>query len=105
MIHHQKVEQVKETNQAEILKLQSLLAPLEDRAQRLANDVKGNSAAEYFLKKASSLIEETKQDIKDLADAPSRIGGTKYLDLTIGKNFETIKDLLMKVEKLIYTSS
>ena len=71
----------------------------------LANDVKGNDAAEYFLKKAFSVIEKTKQDIRDLAIDPNRIGDYKYLDLTIGKNFETIKDLLMKIEKLIYISS
>ena len=105
IIHQQKVQQVKETNQAEISRLQSLLVPLENKAQSLANDVKGNDAAEYFLKKAFSLIEKTKQDINDLAAAPSRIGDYKYLDLTIGKNFETIKDLLMKIEKLIYISS
>ena len=105
IIHQQKVQQVKETNQAEISRLQSLLVPLENKAQSLANDAKGNDAAEYFLKKAFSLIEKTKQDINDLAAAPSRIGDYKYLDLTIGKNFETIKDLLMKIEKLIYISS
>jgi len=34
-------------------------------------------------------------------------GGTiaKYLDLTIGKKIQTIKDLFLKVEKLIYVSS
>jgi len=29
----------------------------------------------------------------------------KNLDLTIGKKIQTIKDLLLKVEKLIYVSS
>ena len=105
IIYKQKVEQVKETNQAELLRLQSLLIPLEKKAQRLADDLKENNAANSFLKKAFSLIEETKQDIKDLEYAPGRIGETKYLDLTIGKNIQLIKDLLMKVEKLIYISS
>ena len=105
IIHQQKVQQVKENNQAEISRLQSLLVPLENKAQSLANDVKGNDAAEYFLKKAFSVIEKTKQDIRDLAIDPNRIGDYKYLDLTIGKNFETIKDLLIKIEKLIYISS
>ena len=104
IIHQQKVEQVKETNQAELLRLQSLLVPLEKKAQSLVGDLKENSAADHFLKKAFNLIEETKQDIKDLENAP---GGTnaKYLDLTIGKKIQTIKDLLLKVEKLIYVSS
>ena len=33
------------------------------------------------------------------------LGNTKYLDLTIGKKIQTIKELLMKVERLIYISS
>ena len=104
IIHQQKVEQVKETSQAGLLRLQSLLIPLEKKAQSLAGDLKENNAAEHFLKKAFNLIEEAKQDIKDLENAP---GGTnaKYLDLTIGKKIQTIKDLLLKVEKLIYVSS
>jgi len=105
IIYKQKVEQVKETNQAEILRLQSLLVPLEKKAQRLADDLKENSAADSFLKKAFNLIEKTKQDIKDLENAPGGIGDTKYLDLTIGKKIQSIKDLLLKVEKLIYISS
>ena len=102
--HQQKVEQVKETSQAGLLRLQSLLIPLEKKAQSLTGDLKENSAAEHFLKKAFSLIEEAKQDIKDLEYAP---GGTnaKYLDLTIGKKIQTIKDLLMKVARLIYMSA
>jgi hypothetical protein len=105
IIHQQKVEQVKETNQAELLRLQSLLVPLEKKAQRLADDLEGNNSADYFLKRAFNLIEEAKQDIKDLEYAPGRINDTKYLDLTIGKKIQTIKDLLIKVEKMIYTSS
>jgi len=102
--YKQKVEQVKEISQAELLRLQSLLVPLENKAQSLAGNLKENIAAEHFLKKAFNLIEEAKQDIKDLENAP---GGTnaKYLDLTIGKKIHTIKDLLLKVEKLIYVSS
>ena len=105
IIHQQKVEQVKEISQAELLRLQSLLVPLEKKAQRLADDLKENSAADSFLKKAFNLIEKTKQDIKDLENAPGGIGDTKYLDLTIGKKIQSIKDLLLKVEKLIYISS
>jgi len=104
IIHQQKVEQVKEISQAGLLRLQSLLVPLEKKAQSLAGDLKENNAAEHFLKKAFNLIDEAKQDIKDLEYAS---GGTnaKYLDLTIGKKIQTIKDLLLKVEKLIYISS
>jgi len=105
IIHQQKVEQVKETSQAGLLRLQSLLVPLEKKAQSLTGDLKENSAAEHFLKKAFSLIEEAKQDIKDLEYAPGRTSDAKYLDLTIGKKIQTIKDLLLKVEKLIYVSS
>ena len=82
-----------------------MLVPLEKKAQRLADDLEGNNSADYFLKRAFNLIEEVKQDIKDLEHAPGRINDTKYLDLTIGKKIQTIKDLLMKVERLIYISS
>jgi len=105
IIYQQKVEQVKETSQAGLLRLQSLLVPLEKKAQSLAADLKENSAAERFLKNAFNLIEETKQDIKDLEYAPGGIGNTKYFDLTVGKKIQAIKDLLMKVESLIYISS
>ena len=105
IVHQEKVEQIEETNQAEILRLQSLLIPLEKKAQRLADDLQGNNAAGNLLKNAFNLIEDTKQDIKDLEYAPDRIRDPKYLDLTIGKKIQTIKDLLIKVEKIIYTSS
>ena len=105
IVHQEKVEQIEETNQAEILRLQSLLIPLEKKAQRLADDLQGNNAADNLLKNAFNLIEDTKQDINDLEYAPDRIRDTKYLDLTIGKKIQTIKDLLIKVEKIIYTSS
>ena len=45
IIHQQKVEQVKEISQAGLLRLQSLLVPLEKKAQSLAGDLKENSAA------------------------------------------------------------
>ena len=105
IIHQQKVEQVKETNQAELLRLQALLVPLEKKAQRLTDDLEGNNSADYLLKRAFNLIEEVKQDIKELEYAPGRINDTKYFDLTIGKKIQTIKDLLMKAEKIIYISS
>ena len=104
IIHQQKVQQVKEINQAELLRLQSLLSPLEREAERLSNDLHGNNAAANLLNKAFNLIEQTKQDIQDLEYISGKIDA-KNLDLTIGKNIQTIKDLLMKVEKLIYASS
>ncbi len=104
IIHQQKVEQAKKVSHAEILRLQSLLDPLEKEAKRLSADVQGNNAATNLLNKAFVLIEQTKQDIKDLEYVSGRID-TKNLDLTLGKNLQAIKDLLMKVEKLIYTSS
>ena len=104
IIHQQKVQQVKEINQAELLRLQSLLSPLEREAERLSNDLQGNNAAANLLNKAFNLIEQTKQDIQDLEYISGKIDA-KNLDLTIGKNIQTIKDLLMKVEKLIYISS
>ena len=104
IIHQQKVEHVKQINQAELLRLQSLLDPLEKKAEKLVGDLQGNNAAANLLNNAFNLIEQTKQDIKDLEYTSGRINA-KNLDLTIGKNIQTIKDLLMKVEKLIYTSS
>ena len=105
IIHQQKVEQVKEINKTQLLRLQSLLVPLEKKAQNLADDLKENNTADNLLKRAFNLIEETRQDIKDLANTPIKINDTKYLDLTIGKKIQTIKDLLLKAEKLIYISS
>ena len=105
IIHQQKVEQVKEINKTQLLRLQSLLVPLEKKAQNLADDLKENKMADNLLKRAFNLIEETRQDIKDLANTPIKINDTKYLDLTIGKKIQTFKDLLLKAEKLIYISS
>ena len=105
IIHQQKVEQVKEVNQTQLLRLQSLLVPLEKKAQNLADDLKEKNMADNLLKRAFNLIEETRQDIKDLEYTPTKINDTKYLDLTIGKKIQTIKDLLLKAEKLIYISS
>ena len=104
IIHQQKVDQIKEVNQAELLRLQSLLDPLENKAKNLVDDLQGNTGATTLLNNAFNLIEKTKQDIKDLEYTSGRINA-KMIDLTIGKNIQIIKDLLMKVEQLIYTSS
>ena len=105
IIHQQKVDEVKEINKAQLLRLQSLLDPLENKAKILTDDLQGNNAAANLLKYTLNLIEKTRQDIRDLEYIPDRIADTKNLDLTIGKNIQTIKDLLIKVEQLIYTSS
>ena len=102
IIHQQKVEQVKETNQAELLRLQSLLVPLEKKAQSLAADLKENNAANSFLKKAFNLIKETKQDIKDLEYTPVKISDAKYLDLTIGKKIQTIHNGKMEAGRHLF---
>ena len=104
IIHQQKVDQIKQVNQAELLRLQSLLDPLEKKAKNLVDDLQGNTGATTLLNHAFNLIEKTKQDIKDLEYTSGRINA-KMVDLTIGKNIQIIKDLLMKVEQLIYTSS
>ena len=104
IIHQQKVDQIKEVNQAELLRLQSLLDPLEKKANNLVDELQGNTAATTLLNNAFNLIEKTKQDIRDLEYTSGKINA-KMLDLTIGKNIQIIKDLLMKVEQLIYTSS
>jgi len=56
IIHQQKVEQVKETNQAELLKLQALLVPLEKKAQRLADDLKENNRRIIYSKELLILL-------------------------------------------------
>ena len=51
IIHQQKVDQLKEVNQAELLRLQSLLDPLEKKANNLVDDLQGNTAATTLLNK------------------------------------------------------
>ena len=65
-----------------------------------------NSAASYFLDRAFNLIEDVRGDLKDLEYAPPTLrDDSKYIDLTIGNKIKTIKEILIKVERLIYTSS
>ena len=106
VIHIQKVDQAKETQQDKFLKFEVILNSLENNAKRFAEDVEVNNPANYFLDKAFNLIEEVRSDLKDLQYAPSSLrDDSKYIDLTIGNKIETIKDILIKVEKLIYISS
>ncbi len=106
IIHKQKVDNAKDLQQAKFLKFKAILDSLENKAKKLASDVEVNSGAEYFLKKAFSLIEDVRMDIKDLEYAPTMMrDDSKYVDLTIGSKIKTIKDILVKVERLAYTSS
>jgi len=56
IIHQQKVEHVKETSQAGLLRLQLLLVPLENKAQSLAADLKENSAQSISSKRLLVLL-------------------------------------------------
>ena len=106
IIHKQKVDNAKDLQQAKFLKFKAILDSLENKAKKLASDVEVNSGAEYFLKKAFSLIEDVRMDIKDLEYAPTMMrDDSKYVDLTIGNKIQSIKDILIKVERLIYISS
>ena len=106
IIHQQKIAQASEIQQTKLLKYKSVLDSLENKAKRLADDAGENIGANSFLNKAFSLIEETRKDLSDLEYAPTTMrDDSKYFELTIGKNIQTIKDLLAKAERIIYTSS
>ncbi len=106
VIFKQKVEQAKEIHQSKFLSFKLVLDSLENKAKKLADDVEVNSAANYFLDKAFKHIENARNDIKDLEYAPpSARDDSKYVDLTIGNKIQSIKDILIKVERLIYISS
>jgi hypothetical protein len=106
VIYKQKVDQAKEIQQNKFLKFKAILNSLENKAKTLAEDVEVNNPAGYFLDRAFSLIEEVRSDINDLQYAPTSLrDDSKYIDLTIGNKIQTIKDILIKVERLIYTSS
>ena len=106
IIYKQKVDQAKEIQQNKLLKFKAILDSLENKAKRLANNVEADSGADYFLNKAFNLIEDVRSELKDLELAPTAIrDDTKYIDLTIGNKIKLIKDILIKVERLIYTSS
>ena len=106
IIYQQKVEQAKEIQQTSFLKFKTILNSLEEKATRLADDVQANSAASSFLDRALNLIEDVKSDLKDLEYAPATIhSDSKYIDLTIGNKIKSIKEMLIKVERLVYTSS
>ena len=106
IVYMQKVDHAKEAQQNKFLKLKVIIDSLENNAKKLSNDVEVNSAANYFLDKAFNLIEDVRGDLKDLEYAPTTLrDDSKYIDLTIGNKIKTIKEILIKVERLIYTSS
>ena len=106
IIYMQKVDQAKEVQQNKFQKYNVIIDSLENNAKRLSNDVEVNSAAKYFLDKAFNLIEDVRSDLKDLEYAPTTLrDDSKYIDLTIGNKIKSIKEMLIKVERLIYTSS
>ena len=106
IVYMQKVDHAKETQQNKFLKFEVIIDSLENKAKRLSEEVEVNSGASYFLEKAFSLIEDARSDLKDLEYAPSTLrDDSKYIDLTIGNKIKTIKEILIKVERLIYTSS
>ena len=99
------MKKVKE-KEAKISKFSELLDSLENTAKKLSNDANVNSAANSFLDKAFNLIEDVRSDLKDLEYAPTTLrDASKYIDLTIGNKIKSIKEMLIKVERLIYTSS
>jgi len=65
---------------------------LEQKAKSLSHDIVENNASGHFLKKAFYLIDGAK---KDLQDNP---------DLAL-KKIKMIKDIVIKVEKMIYILS
>ena len=106
VVYMQKVDHAKEAQQNKFLKLKVIIDSLENNAKKLSNDVEVNSAASSFLDRAFNLIEDVRSDLKDLEYAPTTLRDySKYIDLTIGNKIESIKEILIKVERLIYTSS
>ena len=102
----QKVDQAKEIQQNKFQKYNVIIDSLEIKAKRLSEAVGANSAANSFLDKAFNLIEDVRSDLKDLEYAPTTLrDDSKYIDLTIGSKIKSIKELLITVERLIYTSS
>ena len=92
IIIQQKLEGVQEIHESKLLHIKSTLDSLEQKAKSLSPDIVENNASGNFLKKAFYLIDGAK---KDLQGNP---------DLAL-KKINVIKDILTKVEKMIYISS
>ncbi len=92
IIIQQKLEGVQEIHESKLLHIKSTLDSLEQKAKSLSHDIVESNASGHFLKKAFYLIDGAK---KDLQGNP---------DLAL-KKINVIKDILTKVEKMIYISS
>ena len=92
IVIQQKLQGVQEIHEAKLLNIKSTLNSLEQKAKSLSPDIVENNASGHFLKKAFYLIDEAK---KDLQGNP---------DLAL-KKIKVIKDILTKIEKMIYISS
>jgi len=92
IIIQQKLQGVQEIHEAKLLYIKSTLDSLEQKAKSLSHDIVENNASGHFLKKAFYLIDGAK---KDLQDNP---------DLAL-KKIKMIKDIVIKVEKMIYILS
>jgi len=92
IVIQQKLQGVQEIHEAKILNIKSTLNSLEQKAKILSHDVTEYKASGHFLKYAVYLIDEAK---KDLQVNP---------DLAL-KKIKVIKDIFMKIEKMIYISS
>jgi len=87
-----KIEQVNYLQQAKLLQLKSILTGFENKAKILADQVTEDNAAKYFLKNIFYLIDEAKKDLKNSPES-------------VYEKITTIKNLLIKTEKLINNSS
>ena len=92
IVIQQKLQGVQEIHEAKLLHIKSTLDSLEQKAKSLSHDIVENNASGHFLKKAFYLIDGAK---KDLQGNP---------DLAL-KKIKVIKDILTKVEKMIYILS
>jgi len=92
IVIQQKLQGVQEIHEGKLLHIKSTLDSLEQKAKSLSHDIVENNASGHFLKKAFYLIDGAK---KDLQGNP---------DLAL-KKIKVIKDILTKVEKMIYTLS
>ena len=92
IVIQQKLQGVHEIHESKLLNIKSTLNSLEQKAKSLSPDIVEDNASGHFLKKAFYLIDEAK---KDLQGNP---------DLAL-KKIKVIKDILTKVEKMIYISS
>ena len=92
IVIQQKLQGIQEIHESKLLHIKSTLDSLEQKAKSLSPDIVEINASGHFLKKAFYLIDEAKKDLQ----------GNSDLAL---KKIKVIKDILTKVEKMIYISS